>query len=160
MPKITQQQRRVWWRAFFCGIGLHLLSWPLLAIFAYGSAMSAFTHDRPQKQRLYWTAPPPSVLERIWMGGYMITSAAADYLIFGSPLPPAPVNPNFSDPDAEERLKRMSDAWYPEYQRRKSVYRVCWLLNEVIFGAVIATLFVIVFYRRSSDNGTSTRQHE
>lgn len=79
--------------------------------------------------------------------GYRFSSSLADTFLFGGPLPPEPVNPDPSDPHANEKVKALGDKYFPEYNRRKGVYTICWGFNELIFGATLASFYVLVLAR-------------
>ena len=110
------------------------------------SAMAAFGpgYSNPPKIT-YWQRPPPTPYESLSTAGYRLSSQLADTVLFGGPLPPEPVNPDFSEPHANEKVKALGDKYFPEYNRRKGVYSVCWAFNEVFFGAMLASFYILFF---------------
>jgi len=130
-----------WIRASITACILHLLLYPVLIVLALGFALSSFTNDSGTQTK-HWEKEPPNFLQYFMFGGYMVSSWMFDQLIFGGPLPPEPINPDFSD---QEKLNRLSDAYWPEYNRREWAYQLCKVFDEVAFGALFGGLYVIFF---------------
>jgi hypothetical protein len=121
----------------------HLLSWPLIGVFAYGSAMSAFSPGANPPKRTHWSASPPTPFELVWSGGYLIAASVVDRVFFGGPLPPAPINPDFGDPQVYAKLEQIGARYWPEYNRRKAAYAFCWVFNTVFFAVAVGGAFVL-----------------
>ena len=144
---MTDEKRERWIKFTILGVIIHLLSYPVLMFVGFHGAMASFTHDTKRTTR-YWEPEPPGIGAMVWMGGYLVSSWAVDRVIFGSPMPPAPTNPDFSEPGAREKLQRMSELWKPEYERRKWAHGLCWVFNELLFGVIFGRvlMWILEFY--------------
>jgi hypothetical protein len=59
-------------------------------------------------------------------------------------MPPAPTNPDFSDPDVDRKLEEMNRVYLPEKKRRAFVHSIAWLANPLFFGLIFGLLFRIL----------------
>lgn len=135
-----------WFIALGVAVVLHILSWPLMFFVGFYSAMAAFGPEYSNPPKItYWQRPPPTPYESLSTAGYRFSASLVDTLFFGGPLPPEPVNPDPRDPQVNEKVKALGDKYFPEYDRRKTAYAFCWAFNEIFFGAMLASFYILFF---------------
>jgi hypothetical protein len=129
-------------RGFIVGMIVFFAALPLLFFVSVFAPMAAFSPNAHPPHLEYWKEK--SAIDYTWFVGGTFTTWVLDYAIFGSPMPPAPTNPDFSDPDVDRKLEEMNRVYLPEKKRRAFVHSIAWLANPLFFGLIFGLLFRIL----------------